>query len=107
MFLRDSAEGAQMDFWQWVLSPAIQEISFRGVVTALVVAVFAGWLVPRRISEEYKRQSEKKDATIEKLVDQNSRLLAGIRIADHFYGEFLNPAPPKPIQQAEEPHVGK
>ena len=62
--------------------------------------VFTGVLVPgrthkreldsaNRVANEYREASIAKDAVIARMVDQNSVLLAGVRIADKYYKDFL------------------
>ena len=70
------------------------------ILLGVVVSIFSGVLVPGRthkreldaaykLAEEHRLASEKKDVVIEKALAQNSILLAGVRIADKYYADFL------------------
>jgi hypothetical protein len=89
-----------MDFWSFILSTGAKEVSATIILVGVVVSIFTGLLVPgrtakreltreREVSESHRLASEKKDLAIAALLDQNSRLLAGVRIADKFYADFV------------------
>lgn len=89
-----------MDFWDIISSVAVREVSATAVLVGVVVFILTGQLVPGRThkrelaaanksADEHRLASEKKDVAIGRLLDQNSALLAGVRIADKFYGDFV------------------
>lgn len=89
-----------MEFWQIIFSPEAKEVSSTAILVGVVISIFTGLLVPgrthkrelataARTAEEHRLASEKKDIAIGKLLDQNAAMLAGIRIADKYYGDFL------------------
>ena len=89
-----------MDIWTIIFSGQAKEVSSTLILVAVVISIFTGVLVPgrtakrelareREVSESHRLASEKKDEAISKLLDQNSRLLAGVRIADKFYADFV------------------
>jgi hypothetical protein len=89
-----------MDVLAFFADPTVRDI---GAVTLLVIVVtmiLTGRLIPswthRRIvdaeharGDEHRQASERKDEAIQALLQQNATLLAGVRIADRFYGDFL------------------
>ena len=89
-----------MDFWALIFSTGAKEASATLILVGVVVSIFTGLLVPGRthkrelareheVAEQHRIASEKKDLAIAALLDQNSRLLAGVRIADKFYADFV------------------
>ena len=89
-----------MDLWTLIFSDAAKDVSSTVILVGVVVSIFTGVLVPGRthkreltaaykVADEYKEANERKDEAISRLLDQNSALLAGVRIADKFYGDFV------------------
>lgn len=89
-----------MDFIALILSAEAREVSAVAILVGVVVSIITGWLVPGRthkreleaayrVADEHRKASEKKDDAIQRLLDQNSALLAGVRIADKFYADFV------------------
>lgn len=106
-----------MDLWTFLLSPDVREISSTGILIGVVVSIFTGILVPGRthkreiaaaykMAEEHRLASEKKDIAIGKLLDQNVKMLAGIRIADKYYADFLPSVDEFTVPRSEVPDVG-
>jgi hypothetical protein len=80
------------------------DITAGAIVVFVVLAIFTDRLIPYRAHKrevdaakasaiEWKSSAERKDDAIQRLLDQNSALLAGVRIADKFYKDFLPPVP--------------
>ena len=87
------------------------------ILLSVVVMIFTGVLVPGRthkrelaaaykVADEHRSASEKKDLAISRLLDQNSALLAGVRIADKFYGDFVPSIDEHTVPRSEVPNVG-
>lgn len=102
-----------MDFWEIASSAAAKEFTATGIVIAVVIAIFTGIMVPGRthkreiqaantVAESHRIASEKKDELIASLADQNHKLIAGIRIANAFYADFLE----DPTHKDGGQHVG-
>jgi len=83
------------------------ELGAGAILTFVVLAIFTDRLIPYRAHKrevdaakasatEWKSSAERKDDAIQRLLDQNSALLAGVRIADKFYKDFLPPMPDEP-----------
>jgi hypothetical protein len=80
------------------------DVGFGSIVVAVVVLIITGRLVPitthrRELDRERSRGDEWKDAHSlseqgrKSALEQNGALLAGVRIADKFYRDFLPPVP--------------
>lgn len=91
-----------MDLWTLILSPEVREVSSTAILVGVVVSIFTGILVPGRthkremaaaqkVADEHRFASERKDKVIELAMAQNGQLLAGVRIADKYYADFLPP----------------
>lgn len=91
-----------MDFFSFFTDPNVKEVTATVILVGVVVFIITGRLIPigthkRELAAEHERgeqhrsASEKKDIAIQKLLEQNSALLAGVRIADKFYRDFLPP----------------
>lgn len=76
------------------------DIGAAGIVAGVVILIITGKLVPigthkrelaaaNKSADEHRAASEKKDDAVNRLLDQNSALLAGVRIADKFYSDFV------------------
>lgn len=94
-----------MDLWTFLVSASAKEMSATVIVVAVVIAIFTGVLVPGRthtremkaateVAVQHQRASEKKDEVIKDLIDQNAKLLGAVRVADHFFRDFLEDQPP-------------
>ena len=106
-----------MEFWSYLLSADAREISATVILVGVVVSIFTGLLVPgrthkrelareREVSEQHRIASEKKDAALARLLDQNSALLAGVRIADKFYADFVPSVEEHTLPRGEVFNVG-
>ena len=75
----------------WLLSmfESPREFGAAALVSVTIIAIITGRLVPWWQHKQVVKASEKKDVAIQALLEQNSRLVAGIRIADKFYSDFL------------------
>ena len=80
------------------------EIGAGAIVVGVVVAIISGVLVPSRThtrelraankgADEWREAHRVSEIARQRLLDQNSSLLAGVRIADRFYRD-LNPETP-------------
>lgn len=89
-----------MEIWDIISSVAVREVSATAVLVGVVVFILTGQLIPGRthkreldaankVATEWRLASEKKDVVNQRLLDQNSALLAGVRIADKFYRDFV------------------
>lgn len=105
-----------MDWLTFLLSPVVREVGVGAILLFLVVAMFRGWIVPgpthkrelareQRIGDEHAAASAKKDSAIAALLQQNSNLLAGVRIADKFYRDFLPAVDEHTVNRSEVPDV--
>lgn len=85
------------------------EVGFGGIVVVVIVLIITGRLVPlpthkRELARETERGNEWKAAHElseqgrRAALEQNGALLAGVRIADHFYKDFLPPLPDETTQ---------
>lgn len=103
--------------FEWFLSPEFKEISSTAILVFVVISIFTGLLVPGRthkrelaaaneVANQHRIASEKKDIAIKSLLDQNSLLLAGVRIADKYYKDFLPTVDEFTLPRSEVPHVG-
>lgn len=106
-----------MEFLGFFTDPNVKEVTSTVLLVGVVVYVLTGRLVPiaahkRELAAEHERgeqhrlASEKKDVAVQKLLEQNSSLLAGVRIADKFYKDFLpaideNTIPPQAVRRVE------
>lgn len=91
-----------MEFFAFFTDPNVKEVAATVLLGGVVIFILTGRLVPigthkRELASEHERgeqhrlASEKKDVAVQKLLEQNSSLLAGVRIADKFYKDFLPP----------------
>lgn len=91
-----------MDLIGFFTNPDVKEVTAAVLLVGVVISIITGLLVPSRThnrelrseherGEQHRIASEKKDVAIQKLLEQNSSLLAGVRIADKFYRDFLPP----------------
>jgi hypothetical protein len=83
------------------------ELGAGAILVFVILAIFTDRLIPGRAhrrevdaanrnTADWKATAERKDDAINRLLDQNSALLAGVRIADKFYKDFLPPMPDEP-----------
>lgn len=98
-----------MDWWDALASSTAKELSAVAIVVFGVIGLFTGLIVPgrthnreiareRQVAEEHRKAAEDNAANIKELLGQNSRLLAAVRIADKFYGDFIPPVPEHPTR---------
>ena len=87
-----------MDFLTFVTTYG--EIGAGAIVVGVVLAVFSGVLVPARThtrelnaankgADEWREAHRVSEIAHQRLLDQNSSLLAGVRIADRFYRDLI------------------
>lgn len=99
-----------MDPLTWFANATADKIGAVALVSLTVLLILTGRLVPwwtvrrelaaeKQRADEHRAASEKKDEAIEKLLAQNSNLIAGIRIADKFFGDFLPDPATKPKER--------
>lgn len=107
-----------MDFLTFILSAQAREVTATALMVGVVALLLTGRLVPlsthkrelaqaNHVAEQHEAASTRKDVAIGKLLDQNSNLLAGVRIADKFYGDFVRPLEERTQPRAEVPDVGQ
>lgn len=106
-----------MDLWTFIFSPEVKEFSSTAILVGVVVSIFTGLLIPGRthkrelaaayrVADEHRTASEKKDLAIAALLNQNSALLAGVRIADKFYADFVPSVEEHTLPRQEVLNVG-
>jgi hypothetical protein len=89
-----------MDVLAFFADPTVRDIGAVSLLVIVVTMILTGRLVPswthrreldsaNKRGDEHKQASDKKDEAIQLLLQQNATLLAGVRIADKFYGDFL------------------
>ena len=107
-----------MDALTFFANPVVRDIGATGIVAAVVLLIISGRLIPawthkRELAAANARADEWKEAhrTSEQArlaaQEQNSTLLAGVRIADKFYGDFLIHPDETTIPGRGVPHVGQ
>jgi hypothetical protein len=93
----------------FLTNPNVKEISATAILVFVVIAILRGWLIPGRThtreleaektnTADWKEAHRRSEEAREALQGQNSTLLAGVRIADHFYKDFLPPVPNEDTQ---------
>ena len=91
-----------MDFLTFVNTYG--EIGAGAIVVGVVLAVIGGVLIPARThtrelaaankgADEWREAHRVSEIARQRLLDQNSALLAGVRIADRFYRDLIPETP--------------
>jgi hypothetical protein len=76
------------------------DLSLAAIVAGIIILIITGRLIPwwtvkrelaaaRQEAEDWKRAHGRSEDARSVLMQQNSHLLAGVRIADKFYGDFI------------------
>jgi hypothetical protein len=105
-----------VDLFTFILSAQVREVSATVLLVGVVTLILTGQLVPGRthkreleaaveVGEQHRLASEKKDTAITALLLQNSNLLAGVRIADKFYRDFIPAPDERTTPRSEVPDV--
>jgi hypothetical protein len=89
-----------MDLIAFLSNTGVRDVGAIAILTGVVVMIFTGTLVPGRThkrelaaankaTDEWKEAHRLSEEARAVALDQNSKLLAGVRIADKFYRDFL------------------